>query len=149
MGHCEQKCYLVDMYIQLSRITSMIRVFFLPQNYHCPTMNDNYATVAKINQEFNLIIICTYFIPLSIPLIVKLVTHARWWLRFFDCLRCIKMVPSAKNGDSRTKLSYTSIRLQKHTWYRSAIGIQKQHTMIGSFSIDNGEGSEHVTFKMN
>ena len=59
------------------------------------------------------------------------------------------MVPSAKNGDSRTKLSYTTIRLKKHTWYRSAIGIQEQHTMIGSFSIDNGEGSEHVTFKMN
>ena len=55
MGHCEQKCYLVDMYIQLSRITSMIRVFFLPQNYHCPTMNDNYGTVVKINQELNLI----------------------------------------------------------------------------------------------
>lgn len=55
MEHCEQKCYLVDMYIQLSRITSMIRVFSLPQNYHCPTMNDNYGTVVKINQELNLI----------------------------------------------------------------------------------------------
>ena len=39
----------------------------------------------------------------------------------------------------------------KGTWYtcRSAIAIQEQHTIIGSFSIDNGDGSEYVTFKTN
>ena len=39
----------------------------------------------------------------------------------------------------------------KGTWYtcRSAIGIQEQHTIIGSCSIDNGDGSEYVTFKTN
>jgi len=37
----------------------------LQQNYHCPTMNDNYGTRSNI---------CTYFIPLSIPLICQACT---------------------------------------------------------------------------
>ena len=93
-----RKCYLVDMYIKLSRITrnnffslypfvrpqkSMIRVFSLPQNYYCPTTKDDYGTVAKINQELDLTSALTlYFIPFSAPLIVKLIKHARWWLSF-------------------------------------------------------------------
>ena len=64
----------------------MIRVFSLPQNYNCRTMNDNYGTVAKINQELDLTSALTlYFISLSVPLIVKLIKHARWWLSFIVC----------------------------------------------------------------
>ena len=47
----------------------MIRVFSLPQNYHCPAMKDDYGTVAKINQELDLTSALTlHFIPLSVPL---------------------------------------------------------------------------------
>ena len=119
-GTVSRKCYLVDMYIKLSRITrnnffslypfvrpqkSMIRVFSLPQNYYCPTTKDDYGTVAKINQELDLTTALTlYFIPFSAPLIVKLIKHARWWFKFF-------------------------IVCDVSRWF---LGIQEQHT-IGPF----------------
>ena len=52
-----------------------------------PAMKDDYGAVAKINQELDLTSALTlYFVPLSVPLIVKLIKHARWWLSFFYCL---------------------------------------------------------------
>ena len=85
----------------------MIRVFSLPQNYHCPTTKDDYGTVAKINQELDLTSALTlYFIPFSAPLIVKLIKHAQWWLSFF-------------------------IVCDVSRWF---LGIQEQHTMIAASS---------------